>query len=340
MVIDKHRVDYIDALRGFSMVLVVLYHVGMFSYGTILPNSYYQIFNFFMLPLFFFVCGWCYYKPNREYGKTHLFSFIANKFRILVIPSILFMLLSIYVFDNSIADIIFNKWKAGYWFTLVLFLFFLLCELLHYFFHLVHMEGKSMDILMLLSGLLLFVLCFKQIDSCTFPLYDGLSVSQWWYYLYFVLGVLIKKHFNMFIRLADNHNFVSSLLLLFIITFIARNAIAHIGFSIVVLILSISGTIVVFTFFRKKENHYYRDCMSGKMMMFIGKRTMDIYMIHYFILPRHLQNLCQFLKLNENPVVEFFVSSVVAAIVIVVCLALGNIIRLSPLMSRYLLGTK
>lgn len=236
--------------------------------------------------------------------------------------------------------IVFNKWKAGYWFTLVLFFFFLICELLHYSFHFIHIQGKLVDTLMLLSGLLLFVFCFKQIEGRSYLLYDGLSVSQWWYYLFFVLGALIKKHFSMFVRLTDNHYFVSSLLLLFVFTFIARNTIASVGFSIVVLILSISGTIIVFTYFRKHASHFSRDCMSGRILICIGKRTMDIYMIHFFILPRHLGNLCQYLELDKNPVVEFFVSSVIATIVIVVCLLLGSVIRLNPLMSRYLLGTK
>ena len=52
---EIRRVEYIDALRGFCMILVVMYHVGMFSYGMALPKSYYHVFNFFMLPLFFFV---------------------------------------------------------------------------------------------------------------------------------------------------------------------------------------------------------------------------------------------------------------------------------------------
>lgn len=71
------------------------------------------------------------------------------------------------------------------------------------------------------------------------------------------------------------------------------------------------------------------------LALFINK-----YMIHYFVLPRHLGSLCEHMNLVENPTVEFFVSVAIAAFVIVICLLLSEIIRLSSSLSHVLLGTR
>ena len=49
IIVAKQRIQYIDALRGFTMFLVVLQHVSAFSFGitpyeTLIPQHYYKIF--------------------------------------------------------------------------------------------------------------------------------------------------------------------------------------------------------------------------------------------------------------------------------------------------------
>ena len=75
-------------------------------------------------------------------------------------------------------------------------------------------------------------------------------------------------------------------------------------------------------------------------MQYVGKRTLDVYMIHYFILPRHLKCFGQFFSENVNPVIEFFVTSIIVLLIIAVSVLIGNILRLSPFLSHYLLGEK
>ena len=75
-------------------------------------------------------------------------------------------------------------------------------------------------------------------------------------------------------------------------------------------------------------------------MQYIGRRTMDIYMIHYFLLPLNLGFVGQFFADHVNPSMEFFVTSIIALLVILLSLIMGNVIRLSPLLAHYLLGEK
>ena len=340
----KRRIEYIDAIRGFCMILVVLYHIGMFSYGMALPKSYYHIFNFFMLPLFFFVSGWCCYKGDHQKEERQDFlCFCRDKFKQLIVPSCLFMLLSIYVFGLNFRNTVLNEWKAGYWFTIVLFFFFLLYSIIQSVFVKIRMNNRIKDVILLVLAFSVFCVSLRpvgEVSGWLVSFYNGLSFSQWWYFLFFVIGIIVRKFFDTFVRLTDNQYVIAVLLAVFSLTFLCRNVIAHVSYGINVLVLGFSGTILSFTFFRKQQSLFSQETLCGRIFQQIGKRTLDIYMIHYFVLPRHLGSLCEHMNLVENPTVEFFVSVAIAAFVIVICLLLSEIIRLSSSLSHVLLGTR
>ena len=54
----KVRIEYLDALRGFVMLLVVLGHVPMYCYHHLSGISFSTIPSTFHLALFFFISGW------------------------------------------------------------------------------------------------------------------------------------------------------------------------------------------------------------------------------------------------------------------------------------------
>lgn len=57
------RIRYIDALRGFTMLLVVFGHVMMFTFGIGGYNSVIgSFFLTFRMPMFFFISGYIAYK--------------------------------------------------------------------------------------------------------------------------------------------------------------------------------------------------------------------------------------------------------------------------------------
>ena len=61
------RIEYIDALRGFTMILVVFSHVEWFSFD--LRSSFINdLFISFRMPLFFWVSGFIAYKANIEWN--------------------------------------------------------------------------------------------------------------------------------------------------------------------------------------------------------------------------------------------------------------------------------
>ena len=108
----------------------------------------------------------------------------------------------------------------------------------------------------------------------------------------------------------------------------------------IVLFLGFSGSIVTFSFFYKYQDSFTKETKVGRVLQYIGKRTLDIYLLHYFFLPRNLQMVGEWFTENINPTLEFFVSLTLAAMVIALCLVVSNIIRISPLLANWLFGVK
>ena len=206
-----------------------------------------------------------------------------------------------------------------------------------------HLSDKLKDILLWVLAFLVFCASLKpvgEVSGLFGYLYNGLSISQWWYFLFFIIGVLVRKHFDKFVDFTNNQYVVASFLVVFSMVFLFRNEIASISYGINVLVLGFTGTVFSFTFFRKQQALFSKDTILGRILQLIGKRTLDIYMIHYFILPRHLDTVGRFFQLADNPVIEFFLSILISAGVISVCLLFSGILRLSPWLAHVMLGAK
>ena len=71
----KKRIAYIDAMRGFTMLLVVYSHIQVHGYHTPIHeiDSFNLLFVRVRMPLFFFISGWVLYKSSRIWDmKTSL----------------------------------------------------------------------------------------------------------------------------------------------------------------------------------------------------------------------------------------------------------------------------
>ena len=114
----KPRIGYIDALRGFTMLLVVCWHIVYFSKVRIFGVL--EFFSLFRMPLFFFISGFILYKKDYVWNIFNSFKFLSKKFLVQIIPTVIF--LSLYMFIFSINT--FTDRLNGYWFTNTLFEYF------------------------------------------------------------------------------------------------------------------------------------------------------------------------------------------------------------------------
>ena len=130
------RIEFIDALKGFLILSVVMCHVAGFCIGIQddIP-SFQPILFEFRNPPFFFVSGLFAYKAGTVWNGSHMASVIKKKFTAIALPTTIFLLVLLYVhpsyngrtfMHDSLEDVWFH------WFTYALFVFFVFYAVRYY----------------------------------------------------------------------------------------------------------------------------------------------------------------------------------------------------------------
>lgn len=79
--ITEGRIEYIDCMRGFAMLLVVYCHVVYHGFGIDYTPVTRIIVRFYM-PLFFFISGFMSHtpKPNKQWLSTRLWNRLLSQY--------------------------------------------------------------------------------------------------------------------------------------------------------------------------------------------------------------------------------------------------------------------
>ena len=340
----KKRIEYIDAMRGFTMILVVYSHIIFFGYNDDSILSFNSFFVNFRMPLFFFISGWVLYKAGRVWDWNFVKDFLPKKFMVQIIPTVFFFLVFIYFFrDMQITKEALGPSKSGYWFTLSLFEFFLIYVATMYLNPFKNQGLKEDLVVIVVASVVYLFSSFREHSNATVAdVYNYLGINYLRYYVFFCLGTFIRKYYDGFCRLMDNKYVMAAVLLALLGMIMFSNALLyHLhDITFVFVVYGTLGIMVVLTFFRKHEKYVSGETVIGRYLQFIGRRTLDVYLLHYLFLPRHLEMVGVFFKENPNPVLEFFVSVFLACLVILVCLTVSEVIRLSPFLEHRLFGVK
>lgn len=237
--------------------------------------------------------------------------------------------------------------KYGYWFTFALFEYFVLyifAETLLNKCRSFQGEMYVMSVMLLMSVVSFYYEQVRYAPSfitwCT--LGSLLSFAKMKYVVFFWMGSFVKKYFSRFTTLTNNQYFMAVIIVFF--TALANASIGHTSWPVeylLFMVLGASGVIILFTFFRRYQSSFVKEKVIGRCLQYIGRRTLDIYLLHYFFLPYGLD--CVGKWLNQQPysdVVNLFVGIMIALWVITICLLVSNVIRLSPFLGHYLFGVK
>lgn len=341
------RIEYIDAIRGFAMILVVYFHIPSYCLG----NAYLgfnDILEWVRMPLFFFISGFVFYKADRIWDTNTIKNTIKKKFMVQIIPMAVFMTLFLWLFGYMEFKS-FGSDKKGYWYTFVLFEYFILYIVAEVLFN--KSRTKKGEIYVFLSVLLLSFASFYYAKYYTRyseelgnwkTILGLLSFVKIRHFIFFWFGTIVRKYFQKFISLTDNHIIITVCCLILIVLMVFPSIYHTTGFEYPAYMISgYVSTILVFTFFRRKEQLFSKDNWFGKSLQFIGRRTLDIYLLHYFFLPYHcLQNFGTELIQYNSKVLEVIVILILSLCVLSISLTASSIIRLSPFLAHYLFGAK
>lgn len=270
----KHYYPYIDIMKGIAITLVVIGHVMLFSFD-INPSEPSKCI-YFNMPLFFYISGFLAYRridTIADLGRR-----LLKRGLILLIPYICFLTLYT-VYSNSYPTIqLYLTGGQRYWFLYVLFILcaFFLCN--EYLIRNVHKTWKYISI-WILPYLILII--FKFILSTTELIEDNTYTIICLlanYYRYYLIGYLCMKYLWLNKLLFNNQ-------LIYAIGLVAYflNWMLYDNHNMILIFTGTLGAIIVIQTF--VINHIEQHSKSYKALIYIGKSSLGIYVIHYFFLP-------------------------------------------------------
>lgn len=304
------RKQYIDALRGLSMIVVVYGHCLLAKSRTDYV-AYFVFFSPINVALFFTISGYL-FKPK----KSDL-EFFKHIFLRLVVP---WFALGLFPYYNIQWKLPFLLSGKSYWFMNAL----IIGEIIWYY---IYKISKNNENKVIFLGLLVSVcglLCFRLGWLNEAKINRGM-VILW----FFVLGLLIRKYEVPLVSRVRKYMFLLSVL------FIVMGAVfmyLHPGefydvkwnryyFIPLTWGMIIIGIIIAFTIF-------YNAKYIPRLIILVGQNTLAIYILHEYVLSV-FRKLLALSGLNFN-----FFFPVVA--VIETCFACGCCLAFSLLANRYL----
>ena len=352
----KPRLGWLDALRGFTMLLVVTNHVALKSFGMQIRWSIaLQFFLLFRMPLFFFISGFLAYKASRLWNARTLGELTLKKLRVQIIPTAVFFLLFLAMipttpFVDSLNEALASSMKAGYWFTLVLLYMLLTFYLFSYVEQKLSIIHFPLSIFLFIVSLCLFETCYlpRQFSWAmghrgppnAFMNYSSL-VEMIRYFPFFLYGTIVHRYWERAQRLMDSRWFFPVVVLLALITTLEvikwhflRLEWASLPHTLAMFLL----LTMVFMFFRYYSDFFSDQTALGRGLQFIGRRTLDIYLLHYFFLPK-LPMVGEFFRTHRpNFILDTTAALAVALVVVAFCVITSQLLRVSPFLKKYLFG--
>lgn len=348
---SNNRIGYIDALRGFTMLLVLFSHLYI---PNITPLN--KCFVLFRMPLFFFVSGFISMRREQAWELPNLVTRVGGKVRTMVVSAIGVGLIYAMVCNAfPITNFFTHPYKMGYWFTLALFNMLVVYYVARY----LHARRRGSSVQSFVGwfmalGILNFVLHIY--GAAHGVLGRVLTLDKTVEYMhFFAFGVLCSYYRDTFNRIARSVLWVILAAVLFFAILYGvvatQNCIGyeiggygtHWGYLLNTIIVNgagILGILCVYAIFLHLADFFSRNGVVARSMQYVGRNTLDIYLLHYFVLLGFPMFLYPYVIGTTNILIQIVVGFTAAAVVMAVTLLLSRIIRLNDHLAYYLLGAR
>ena len=356
--VKNPRLEWLDALRGFTMIMVVAYHVALNGFGESWKvSSSMSFLVLFRMPLFFFVSGWLAYKAMMEWNLGTMRQMVAKKLRVQIVPTVAFSVLATAMLSQHFWPTLEENWhspfKGGYWFTIALLYMFIVYYIFCY------VESK-LKVRSWVPIVILFLVSMALYDTCFQPKYfswalgykgpktsayhfmmDSSFVQTLLYFPFFLYGNMVRRYWGKAQRVMDSSWFFPLVVVVVILATLdaLKWHTLRMAWAIVPLTVARFGLLtIVFMYFRYYQQYFTKASIIGSSLQYIGRRTLDIYLIHYFFLP-NLPGIGEFFNKNtHNFAIDSTLSVVIGLLIIAFCIVTSNILRISPLFKKWLFG--
>ncbi len=330
------RIRTLDVVRGLTMTLVVFHHVRGASFGLYgSPSVISELFVALRMPMFFFISGFVASKAVEQWTARFAFKRMALKARVELVPTVVFFFLFVTL----------TSWNwtfpGGYWFTValtaMLSTYYLVSALSRRFFR--HYRSA---VLMIFAVSLYALLPAVHSAGIATP-----DINKWFpagkcceFFIFFVGGTLCgedKHGFFGFIGrgAVSTVSLIVATATLSVLHFKKELGLHEVFVSAVSLAGSASVVVAVLAAFWRSREYWNAGGRLSRVMQFVGRRTLDIYMIHWFLLP-HIPTMKGLFWHRNNDILELIIIGGLSVAVVVGCLAVSGLLRTSPFLAKWL----
>ena len=325
------------------MLCVVMGHVLLFGIGVGKGSSLpLRLIDNVQMPTFFFISGLMGYKHTHRWHGGALRRNMWRKCRVLLVPALAFYALYQATHGGPLTAFLTGGFGL-YWFTFTLLEFFLV------YYALVWLEKWTHRSQVVNWGLVLVSLAGIAHVDWLVPLpqwFAPLQVGEFFcYFQFFAAGVLARKYHDGFMRLATNGWLIGACIVTFVLCSIPYGDAefqANHPLPYMLLygeVLRWTALAVVFAFFHRIRGFFESHSPLVRSWLFIGRRTLDIYMLHYFFIPT-LTGLAAFVSLPGQSGLTLLLVAAIGLAIIALTMLCSALIRTSPALAHWLLGTK
>lgn len=331
------RIEYIDAMRGLAMIMVVIGHFFVFSFHY--HNALFLNINAALqLPIFFMISG--FFAPHML--KESFIKAVWDKFCRLIIPAILMFSIFVWIFDLNFINGLYDPFKYGYWFTFVMFGYTIIYIIVSKFTKVFRLSNKTSTCIHLISGVLITYIGWGSDRlSTTLPTLNLLSTALYNYYFYYALGAVLFANKRFIINSLCNKWLLGGGVVLYSIGQIAIAKYGTYSLRYGAAITNICIVSVALLIIWKLFDSYpqlSKTSAIGRFFTLVGRRSLDVYFIHYFFIPKDLNSWGIYFQSIDGVFISYLCAIILSIPLIYASMGIGYILRLSPITSKLLLG--
>lgn len=327
---SKKRIKWIDSLKGFAIITVVIGHVadgylssGMFSDYQGLMSKIYELIYAFHMPLFFLVSGYVFYQAYYRDGKEDKKRCNMQILNIAILYTLFSVILWAFKFvlssnvntSVSVKDLLLIVIKpiAPFWYLYVLIFFYIAAKFL------LRKETGVIIPFIIFAGVSVFGFWMPRVIM--FPLYQ-----IFYYALFFFTGIFLVKYKDCFLSKAWFAGATTLVAVVLMVILWNNETMFHVTFAANTFIALglCMGLVYVFSKIKVLENF--------ALFAVCGKYCLEIYVIHCFLTAGNRVILP---KLGiENFVLAFVVNSVVSTVIPIVIAIVCKKLKIHDLIFR------
>lgn len=328
------------------MVSVVMVHVLVSGFGLNPNQSALAILRgTFTLPLFFFVSGFFLYRRPAEWDDARILHALRVRGMALVGGTALFATLFFLVMKrpDPLCWLHYGDF-VEYWYTISLFQIFIwylvavcvgkICGAVAF---------RALAFTAMAASAVLPFTPWAEFYWCSWALNEKTAL----YFQFFALGMIARRWQEPFFALLSRPWTLTALITVYVASLLGGWTYAefwqnHWPPMLTLLreeVARYAGVLLVLRIFHDARATFDRTGSPfAATWLLIGRRTLDIYFLHYFFIPR-MRWVGTYLLKGNTFVPEFIAAAIVAAAVLAIVLPLSALLRRAPLLRR-LLGAK